>query len=100
MNEVNTRFCIKDTAKGVFNFEVTGTVNGTQYIFQIISAAYTGPGTYNTMSIDIRLSDNQGWVTKTGEVIITGNGGSVNALMAQNLNTSGSVQVTGNFACS
>jgi len=105
--------CITSQPSGPYSgygFFVLGTVNGTLYTFLFETAAYTGPGTYtkNAMIV-LELGDYKlngplsGWSAPfTGTVIVNGDGksGSVKALLNHNINTSGTVQVTGNWTCS
>lgn len=94
-----------------YNFHVLGTINGKLYTFIFITAAYTGPGTYTNNAVvalntgdHLGLSEgNQAWrapFTGTETVNSDEKSGSVNALMNQNINTSGTVQVTGTWSCS
>jgi hypothetical protein len=96
---------------GTYDFIVVGTVNGTLYTFILVTAAYTGPGTYTAnWAVVLDVGDitstgpGNGWRAPfTGTVTVNGDemSGSVDALMNQNLgNTSGTVQVTGNWTCS
>jgi hypothetical protein len=94
---------------GTYDFIVLGTVNGTLYTFILITAAYTGPRTYTANWVvalnvgDTASSTGNGWRSPfTGTVTVNGDemSGSVDALMNNNSNTSGTVHVTGNWMCS
>jgi hypothetical protein len=98
------------TPDDLYFFDVLGTVNGTLYTFVLATAAYKGPGTYTSVwTVTLDLGDTtstgpgNGWSAPfTGTVTVNSDGmsGSVDALMNNNKNTSGTVQVTGNWTCS
>lgn len=117
MSVVRNGACTTGTTGYAYIFHILGTVNGTLYTF-IISIVrgttgqnYTGPGTYTTSTyVVLNTGDNIGlsagdhaWeAVRTGTVTVNSDekSGSVDALMNQNYQTSGTVQVTGTWACS
>ena len=95
---------------GQSGFQILGTVNGRLYTFTLATAAYKGPGTYTSLwTVTLDLGDTtstgpgNGWSTPfTGTVTVNGDekSGSVDALLNHTVNTSGTVHVTGTWACS
>lgn len=110
MSVVRNDGCTITGAGSSYYFHVLGTVNGMLYTFIFITAAYTGPGTYTTNAVVVlnvgdiaRNGSNQYWrapFTGTETVNSDEKSGSVDALMNQNVNTSGTVRVMGNWTCS
>ncbi len=109
MSVVRNDGCQVSTTSYLYHFIVVGTVNGTLYTFVLITAAYFGPRTYTANWVvalnvgDTASSTGNGWrAPSTGTVTVNGDemSGSVDALLNYNVNTSGTVQVTGTWMCS
>ncbi len=110
MSVVRNDGCQVSTTLYQYHFDVLGRVNGTLYTFVLITAAYYGPRTYTAnwvVALDIgdttSTGPGNGWRAQfTGTVTVNSDekSGRVDALLNNNVNTSGTVHVTGTWACS
>ena len=109
--------CTIYTAGVYYLYNIVGTINGKVYTFHFqigglgpTAQNYSGPGTYTSNTgIALGVGDFKGYQNQplwraliTGMITVNGGekSGSVNALLDPVYKTSGTVRVTGSWACS